>query len=55
MTTDEEAKFNAMAATVNQLVDALNKLAAIQGLRWSMDCQDFVSAEKLDEFRKNPR
>lgn len=38
-----------------QTRNAMEKLAAISGLEYSNDIQDWVSKDKLDALRKAPR
>ena len=59
---NDEQKISALIVSLNQLAaemketrKVIEKLAAVHGLEWSQDLKDWVSKEKLDELRKNPR
>lgn len=50
-----EMALQQVQAQHQQTRNAMEKLAAISGLEYSNDIQDWVSKDKLDALRKAPR
>lgn len=51
----QNGKINRVIQAVNDTMGAVEKLAKIQGLDYSNDIKDWVSLEKLQELKDNPR
>jgi hypothetical protein len=55
MDTETEQKFNALIQMVKQQERAIEQLAALQGLVYSLDLKMWVSKEKYEAFKADPR